>query len=130
MKLKTLMIIKAVASMALAVVLLTIPGQLLTLAGVSSGLGALIYGRIYGAACVGIFLLTWTARNAEDSVARKAILLDACVYDAVGFLVLVVIQLSGSTNALVWVFSAVYLFFALSFGYYLMPQKKPAVYPS
>ncbi len=130
MKLQTLMIIKAVASLALAVVLLTIPGQLLTLVGIAGGLGAEIYGRIYGAACVGIFLLTWTARNAEESVARKAILLDACVYDAVGFLILLVIQLSGSTNALGWVFSAVYLFFALSFGYYLMPQKKTAVYPS
>jgi len=130
MKFKTLMIIKAVASIVLAVVLLTIPGQLLTLVGVASGLGATIYGRIYGAACVGIFLLTWTARNADDSVARKAIILDACVYDAVGFLVILMVQLSGNTNAIGWLFSAVYLFFALSFGYYLMPQKKTAVYPS
>ena len=130
MNLKTLMIIKAVASMALAVVLLTIPGQILTLVDVAGGLGAAIYGRLYGAACVGISLLTWTARNADDSVARKAIILDACVYDAVGFLVLLMIQLSGSTNALGWLFSAAYLFFALSFGYYLMPQKKPVVYHS
>ena len=130
MKLTTLMIIKSVASFILGIVLLAAPGLLLTLVSLSDSMGAAIFGRIYGAACIGISLLTWFARNAGDSVARRAIILDACVYDAIGFLILLVIQLSGRTNALGWLYIIVYFFFAVAFGYFLLPQKKAVLYPS
>ncbi len=128
MKLRTLMVIKATAAIILAVIMLSIPGPVLTLLGVPDGYGVEIYGRTFGAAVAGIFFLTWFAMNAEDSIARRAIILDLFVYDAVAFLALLIIQLMGAMNALGWIPVALYLFLAVSYGYFLLPQQKAAAY--
>jgi len=123
MKLKTWLAIKAACALIVGLCMLTIPGIFLSVLGVADGLGAAIYGRIYGAACIGILLLTWFGRNVDDSVARKAIILDLCVYDAIAFITTLVVQLSGATNALGWIVVAFYLLFTLAFGYYLLPRR-------
>ena len=126
MKFKTLMVIKAVVCLGFGPLLLFVPEQLLTLLGSSYGPGAAITAREYGAALLGNFFLTWVARKAEDSVARRAIILDLFVYDAIAFVAMVLIQLSGGMNVLGWGIVAIYLFFALAFGYFLLPKAKPA----
>ena len=82
MNFKTLMIIKAVVCLGFGPVLLFFPGQLLNLLGLSFGLGAAFTAREYGAALMGNLMLTWFARGAEASVARRAIILNLFVYDA------------------------------------------------
>jgi len=126
MKFKTLMIIKAVVCLGFGPLLLFVPGPLLTLLGSSFGPGAAITAREYGAALLGNLMLTWFARNAEISVARRAIVLDLFVYDAIAFVAVLLIQLSGGLNLLGWGIVAIYLFFTLGFGYFLLPQKKVA----
>jgi hypothetical protein len=126
MKFKTLMIIKAVVCLGFGPLLLFVPGPLLTLLGSSFGPGAAITAREYGAALLGNLMLTWFARNAEESVARRAIVLDLFVYDAIAFVAMLLIQLSGGLNLLGWGIVAIYLFFTLGFGYFLLPQKKVA----
>jgi hypothetical protein len=126
MKFKTLMVIKAVVCLGFGPLLLFVPGPLLILLGSSFGPGAAIVAREYGAALLGNFMLTWFARNADESVARQAIVLDLFVYDAIAFVAMLLIQLSGGLNLLGWGIVAIYLFFALGFGYFLMPQKKAA----
>ena len=126
MKFKTLMIIKAVVCLGFGPLLLFVPGPLLTLLGSSFGPGAAITAREYGAALLGNLMLTWFARKAEESVARRAIVLDLFVYDAIAFVAMLLIQLSGGLNLLGWGIVAIYLFFTLGFGYFLLPQKKVA----
>jgi len=126
MKLKTLMVIKAVVCVAFGPILLFLPGPLLTLLGSSFGPGAAVTAREYGAALLGNFVLTWFARNAEESVARRAIVLDLFVYDAIAFVALLLIQLSGGLNLLGWCIVAIYLFFALGYGYFLLPRQRVA----
>jgi hypothetical protein len=126
MKFKTLMVIKAVVCLGFGPLLLFVPGPLLTLLGSSFGPGAAITAREYGAALLGNLMLTWFARNAEVSVARRAIVLDLFVYDAIAFVAMLLIQLSGGLNLLGWGIVAIYLFFTLGFGYFLLPQKKVA----
>jgi hypothetical protein len=126
MKFKTLMVIKAVVCLGFGPLLLFVPGPLLTLLGSSFGPGAAITAREYGAALLGNLMLTWFARNAEESVARRAIVLDLFVYDAIAFVAMLLIQLSGGLNLLGWGIVAIYLFFTLGFGYFLLPQKKVA----
>lgn len=123
MKFRTLMVIKSVVCLGFGPLLLFLPGPLLTLLGSSFGPGAAITAREYGAALMGIFILTWFARNAAESVARWAIVLSLFVYDAIAFVAMLLIQLSGGMNLLGWSIVAIYLFFALGFGYFLMPQK-------
>jgi len=126
MKFKTLMIIKAVVCFGFAPLMLFFPGPLLTFLGSSFGPGAAIVARAYGAALVGNFMLAWFARNAGESEVRRAIVLDLFVYDAVGFFAALLIQLSGGLNLLGWGVVAIYLFFAVGFGYFLLPQREVA----
>lgn len=124
MKFKTLMIIKAVVCLGFGLILLFVPHRLLNILGTSFGSGAALTARLYGAALIGNLLLTWLARNAEDSIARRAIIWHLFVYDAIGFVVTLIIQLSGGLNVLGWIIVAVYLFFTVGFGYQLLSQRK------
>ena len=126
MGLKTLMIIKAVVCLIFGLILLFLPGWILSLLGSSYCPGAAITAREYGAALIGVLMLTWFARNAEDSVARRAIIINLFVYDAVAFIAMLILQLSGAMNTLGWGVVFIYLFFTVTFGYYMLPQKKAA----
>jgi hypothetical protein len=124
MRFKTVMISKAVVCLGFGLMLLFVPKLLLDILGTSYGSGAALTARTYGAALIGMLFLTWLARNAEDSVARRAIIWHLFVYDAIGFVVALVIQLTGGMSVLGWGIVAVYLFFTVGFGYHLLPQRK------
>jgi len=124
MRFKTLMVIKAAVCLGFAPLLLFFPGPLLTLLGSSFGPGAAITAREYGAALMGNLMLAWFARNGEESLLRRAIVLNLFVYDAVAFLAMLLIQFSGGMNLFGWGVVAIYLFFTLGFGYFLLPHKK------
>jgi hypothetical protein len=126
MTLKTLMIVKAIVCLGFGPLLLFLPGPLLELLGSSFGPGAALTAREYGAALMGNFLLTWIARNAEESLARRAIVWDLFVYDAIALVAVLIIQLTGGLNVLGWGIVAIYLFFAAGFGYFLLPQRRIA----
>jgi hypothetical protein len=126
MKFNTLMIIKAVVCLGFAPLLLFFPSQLLGLYGTAFSSAAALTARLYGASLVGNLLLTWFARNEKESASRKAITLDLCAYDAVALLVSLILQLSSVMNLLGWSIVAIYLFFTIGFGYFLLPQKKVA----
>ncbi len=127
MKFKTVMIIKAIVCLGFGPLLLFVPGWLLNLLGSSFGPGAALTAREYGAALIGNLLLTWLARNAEESSAKNAIIWNLFVYDAIALVAILIIQLSGGLNLLGWGIVAVYLFFTLGFGYLLLPQRKSVI---
>ncbi len=124
MKIKHLMITKAFVCLGFGPLLLFFPAQLLNLLGTSFGPGAALTAREYGAALIGNFFLTWLARNTDDSAARRAIVWDLFIYDAVALAAVLAIQLSGGLNVLGWGIVFVYLFFTAGFGYFLLPQKQ------
>jgi hypothetical protein len=126
MNFKSLMIIKSIVCLGFGPLLLFLPEQLLNLLGSSYCPGAALTAREYGAALIGNMLLTWFARTAEKSVARKAIILHLFTYDAVALIATLIIQLSGGLNILGWGIVFVYLFFTAGFGYFLIPEMKSA----
>jgi len=124
MKFKTLMIIKAVVCLGLGVPILLAPIFLYSLFGASLNPAGVFPARQYGASLIGNLMVAWFARNAIESDARRAIILGLCVYDAIGFVITLIAQVSGVLGPLGWFAMAIYLFFALGFGYFLLPQKK------
>jgi len=124
MKLKALLILKALVSIGFGILLLAIPEKLLSFLGISVGPGGLFMAREYGGALVGIFFLCWFARNAEFSKAVKAIILFGFVYDIVNLGVSLYAQFNNIMNALGWCIVGVYLVFTLGFGYFLIKQPK------
>jgi hypothetical protein len=118
------MIIKAIVCLGFGPVLLFAPEWLLNLLGTAFGTGAALTAREYGAAVTGTIFLTWFGRNAEPSIARKAIILHLFIYDAIGFVVALTLQLTGGMNWLGWGIVAVYLFFTVTFGYLLFKEPR------
>ena len=123
MKFKTLMLIKAVVCLVFGFLLLFLPNQLMTFLGASIGPAGLYLGRLYGASLTGTLLLTWFARDAGESKARRAIILYLFIYDAIGFVVTLVNVMNGTLNWLGWGIVAIYLLFTTGFGYFWFANK-------
>ena len=124
MKLKTLLIIKAIVCLCFGISILLVPGFTYSIFGATLVAGGIFAAREYGASMIGNLMLTWFARNSQESDARWAIVLALFVYDALGFVVTLIAILSGALNPLAWLIVALYLFLALGFGYFLIPTRK------
>jgi hypothetical protein len=109
--------------LSLGVPILIAPVFLYNLFGVSLTPGGVFAAREYGASLIGNLMLAWFARKAAESDTRRAIILDLCVYDAIGFVITLIAQLSGVLGPLGWFAAAIYLFFAVAFGYFLLQKK-------
>ena len=121
MKLKTLMIINSIVAIVFGVVFVIIPSKVLSLYGPGTGdvMDILNYmGQLFGAALIGIGLLTWTAKNSADSDARQAIVFALFVADGIGFVVALIGQINNVVNALGWSTVAIYFLLAMGFGYF------------
>jgi len=126
MKFRTVMIIKAVVCLGLGVPILVVPVFLYSLFGASLTPGGVFAAREYGASLIGNLLLTWFARNAIESEIRRAIALGLCAYDAIGFVITLIALITGALGPLGWLAAAIYLFFTVAFGYFLLPRKEVA----
>jgi hypothetical protein len=118
MKLSTLMVVKAVVCLGFGILLLAIPGPLMSLYGVTLDQGGIFMARLYGASLLGNLMLTWFSRNAPGSEALRAAVLGLFVYDAVGLIVALIAMFSGVMNALGWSVVAIYLVFTVGYGYF------------
>jgi hypothetical protein len=124
MKLRTLMLIKAAVCLVLGVFILVAPKFLYGLFGITLEGASILPAWEYGASLIGNFMLTWFARFASESKGRRAIIKAMTFYNALGFVAMLIAVLSGWTNWLGWLVVALYLFFAVSFGYF---WRKPPV---
>ena len=118
MKLKVLFIITAIVSIVFGVVFVIIPAQLYSLYGIESGAGLNYMGQLFGAALIGIGLISWQSRNAADSDARKAIIFSFFIADGIGFVVALIGQLNEILGSLGWLTVAIYLLLTIGFGYF------------
>jgi hypothetical protein len=112
------MIINAIIALVYGVAFVIIPGQFQSLHGLSPDEPLKFTGQLLGGALIGLALLTWKARNAEDSDARKAIVLALFVVCVIGFIVTLIGQLNNVLNQLGWSAVVIYLFLALGWGYF------------
>jgi hypothetical protein len=119
MSFKTLMIIKAIVCLVFGVLLVFFPGWLMGLMGASLDPVGAFLARVYGAALFGTLVLTWLARGAGSSEARRPILWDLLVYDAIGFVVTTLTVLAGVLNWLGWGIVVVYAFLTAGSAYLL-----------
>ena len=130
MKLSTLLIINAVIAALFAFAFLLVPGQAYSLYGVEASATLKYTGRLLDAALIGFTFLKCSARNASDSTARKAIVLALIIGSGVGFVVALIGQLNDVVSALGWSTFAIYLLFALGFGYFQFAKPASAGSPS
>ncbi len=118
MKLGTLFVVTAIVTGLFGIGFVLAPAQVLAPYGVEAGAELEYLGRTFGAALILVAVLTWSARNAPDSPARRAIVLSIFVGDAIGLVVTLMGQLEGMVNALGWSTVAIYALFTLAYGYF------------
>jgi len=78
--------------------------------------GGLLIANLLGAAFIGLGVIAFQAREAEDSVARRAIAMGLVVGNAIGAVMTALGVTSGAVNALGWSSVALYAIFAVGFG--------------
>jgi len=120
MKLKHLFIVHSVVALIHGggFVLATKPSM--SLYGISLADPAAVFvARLFGAALLIYCFVAWFARDAEDSVARRAIVLGFFLTGIIGFIVSLLGQLSGVMNALGWLVVGLYLvLIGVGYGYF------------
>jgi len=131
MKLSALMVVNAIIAVVFGLGFILAPSQVASFYSPEVGapeVGSVlrVVAQLFGAALVAFAVLTWVARNARDSEARRAILLALFIGDAVGFVIALIAQFGGAVNALGWLTVAIYLLLAIGFGYFVfMAQPEP-----
>ncbi len=118
MKLNSLFIINTIVAAIFGLAFVLLPETTSSLYDITLSPGGVLIAQLFGTSLVGYAVLTWFARNAGESEGRNAIILAMVISDAIGFIVALLAQLSGVTNALGWSTVAIYLLLALGFGYF------------
>ena len=118
MSLSLLMTINAIVAAVFGIAFVVAPGQAASLYGVTADPQFRYLAQLFGSALVGFAVLTWVARNATASDARKAIVLALFVSNALGFVLALIGQLGGVMNTMGWSTVVIYLLLALGFGYF------------
>jgi hypothetical protein len=118
MTLRNLFIFNVVIALVYGISLVVVPATVLSLHGMTQGPSERLAGQFFGVALISLGLLTGFARNAEDSEARRAIVLAQFISSAIGVIVTVLGTLSGAMNALGWLGVVLYLLLTLGYGYF------------
>ena len=124
MKLKTLFVINAIVTAVFGIVFVVIPSQILSLYGADPNPQMNYTGQLFGAALIAIAIISWSARNATDSSARRAIVTGFFIGDVIGFIVAIIRQIGGVVNAIGW--STVVIYLLLALGFAIFTFKKPS----
>jgi hypothetical protein len=127
MRLNALMVVNAVGAAVFGIAFVIVPGQVASLYGVTGDAPLRYVGQLFGSALLVLAVVTWLARNATDSDARRAIVLGLAIGNTVGFVVALLGQLSRVVDALGWSTVVIYLLLALGFGYFALRRAAPAV---
>lgn len=106
MKFSFIYIFNTIVALGYSFLLLFFPSQLLTIHGISPDPSALLMGRYFGVALLGMGLATWLARNSVASEARDAITLGFFISYIPGVIISLYGVLSGQMNALGWLAAA------------------------
>lgn len=126
MRLSNLLIFHAVVALVFGILFVLAPAPVVSLYGVTLGLAGTLMARSVGACLIGIGLACWFARSSGASELRQGVILSFFIGDVVGFIVALLGQLSGVTNALGWINVAIWLSLTLGLGYFRFLKPSPA----
>jgi hypothetical protein len=123
------MTINAIVAAVFGIAFVFVPDQAVSLYDVESSAILKYTGQLLGAAFVAFAVLTWSARNASDSTARRAIVLAFFIGNSAGFIVALIGQLNDVVGALGWSSVAIYLLLALGYAYFQFTKPAAAEAP-
>ena len=124
MNLKNAFLLNFVLSAAFGLAFLIAPAQLLGQYGVIlMPKAGILLARLFGAAMVGIGLVSWFASARATGDLRTNLALSFFVVDALAFLVTLMAMVDGVLNGMGWSAVLIYLLMGLAFGYFSLVRK-------
>ena len=123
MKLKSFFVISTVFGFVLGLGFYFAPSMMMSSFGVSAGLAHQHTARNFGSAVIALAVISWVARNARDSIARRAIILGLFTYFIFGSISIISFQLQGNANIYGWFIIVLHVLLALAFGYHLLVNR-------
>ena len=120
MKIKSWFIYSAIFLALFGILFVVIPAFSLSLFAITLDAAGLMMVRLFGAALLGLAVISWMVRDETPSKARHAVILGQCLESAIAFVILVIGILSGVGNVLGWIPTLLHLSIALGFGYFLV----------
>jgi hypothetical protein len=122
MKFKILLIINSAFAFVSGIACVLIPAQLLASYDVSLAPMGLVIYQFWGAALIGLGMLTWFARSIKESALQRRIAIALFVTNALSCIMAIRGQFAGANN---FGWSTVALFFLLAVGYGIFLFIKP-----
>lgn len=126
MKLSNLLLVSAVIALIFGVGLVVVTGSLLAVYGMTVDRTGTVVAQLFGSLLLAFAVLNWFARNVTDPDARRAVILGNLTGNAVGFVVILLGQLSGIANQLGWSNVAIYALLTLAWLYVQFIQREGA----
>ncbi len=118
MKLSYVFIFNTIAALGYAIGLLIVPATVMTLHGISTDPSTILMARYFGVALLGIGLVTWLARNSDESHARDAMTLGLPISYVAGLLLSLQATLTGQMSVVGWLPVVVYLLLVAGYSYF------------
>jgi len=120
MKIKSIMSLKAIFGIFLSLGFLFFTRTMLSLFGMNVNAGEIVVGKLLGQMYLLMTLLLWFCRKTSEATTKKAFAISITIGDAIGAVVCLMAVLSGTLNSLGWLPAAIYLFFTIGFGYFVV----------
>jgi hypothetical protein len=118
MKLSSVFVFNTIAALGYAAGLLFIPATIMTWHGIATDTSTILMARYFGVALLGIGLVTWLARDSDESKARDSLTIGLPISYIAGLALSLQATLAGQMSALGWLPVVVYLLLIIGFGYY------------
>lgn len=129
MKFKTLLTINSILSVIAGILCVLMPAQLLSSYGISLiPMGLVIY-QFWGAALIGLGMLTWFVRKIKEPAMQRSIALSLFVTHGLNTIMAIRGQFAGA-NKFGWSNVALFLLLALGFGFTVVMNSFPPKYPT
>jgi len=125
MELKSLLLLSAILGIALGLGFFFAPSAVMSTFGVSASEAHQHTARNFGSAVIGLAVISWFAREATDSIARRAIVLGLFMYFVFGSISILSFQLQGNANSNGWIIIVLHVLLALGFGYHILIHRGP-----
>ena len=123
MNLKSFFVITAVLGLALGLGFFCTPELMMSTFGISAGEAHQHTARNFGSAVIALAVISWMARDATDSRARRAIILGLFTYFVFGSISIISFQLQGNANIYGWFIIVLHVILAFAFGYSLLVNR-------
>lgn len=117
MRLRTFISMHSILLFLFGLGFLLVPARMFSVYGTSTDSTGLLTARVFGIGNIQLSMIMWTARNDVGSKTLKTLVSLLFLGNALAFMLALQAQISGVFNALGWTNVALYLLFALGYGY-------------